>query len=404
MEQFRPNLPDEGNWSGDTLTRSGFVWSFKLWRYSKGSNTVKRVAIIGAAGYVGLELARQLRGVDYEVNAVTRENGRFLLRDSGFNIVPPGDIASLKTVDIVVNLAYPSTGPLQYYPTRNEEILGQIKTITGPGTRIIHVSTQAVFGYGFERPVVTGPVDTVRDYAYVEAKIQLENLLVRQFNSNSVQIVRLGNVWGPGSPNWTVALVNKVLFGEPVGIEGIDGYCNATDVANTASYLSFLIDSDELRGLHFYHLAELSSHRWSTWIKRIETALGQDSVMLPNLPLTADNWKQELREAFTPLRPGPLYRSLAGSRVSGSAVRALIRTIGDQQFNKAKKRFVKTLPSGYTLGPSEATFLNLMSCQTQFQTQVLDRWQPPVDFETSWSRVEAWMNTAGYSVSGIQKC
>ena len=404
MEPFRPSSPDKATTDDDTVHLSDFWWSSKFGHYRKGSITVKRVAIIGAAGYVGLELARQLRGVDYEVNAVTRENGKFLLRDSGFNIVRPVDIASLKTVDIVVNLAYPSTGPLQHYPTRNEEILRQIKSVAGPRTRIIHVSTQAVFGYGFERPIVTGPVEMVRDYAYIEAKIQLENLLVRQFNSNSVQIVRLGNVWGPGSPNWTVALVNKVLFGQPVGIEGIDGYCNATDVGNTASYLSFLIDSDELRGLHYYHLAELSSHRWSTWIKRIEAALGQETVLLPNLPPSADNWKQEVREALAPLRPRPLYRNLATNRVSGSAVRALIRTMGDQQFNKAKKRFAKTLPSGYSLGPSEGTFLNLMSCQTQFETQVLDRWQPPVDFETSWSRVEAWMNTAGYSVSGIRKC
>lgn len=364
---------------------------------------MKRVVIIGAAGYVGLELAKQLRGADFEVNAVTRENGKFLLGDCGFRIVAPSEMASLGNVDVVVNLAYPASGPVQHYPTRNREILAQIKAVMGPRSRLIHVSTLAVFGFGLDRPIRTAPVKMVRDYPYIEAKIELENLLTDQFGSSSVQIVRLGNVWGPGSQTWTVAFANKILFGEPVGVEGIDGYCNATDVANAASYLSFLIDTDDLHGHNFYHLAELSGHRWSAWIDRIESTLGQKAVRLPSLPADPANWREEFGLAFAALKPRPLYRSLAEKRVSGSAMRTFIRRIGDQKFDSVKKRYAKALPSGYTLTPSEAAFLNIVSCQTQFETRVLDQWRPVVDFEGSWSRVEAWMDAAGYAISG-RKC
>lgn len=365
---------------------------------------MKRVVVIGAAGYVGLELARQLRGVDYEVIAVTRDNGKFLLRDSGFSITTPDDIASVGTADVVVNLAHPTSGPLQHYPRRNQEILGQIRAVMGRRSRLIHVSTQAVFGFAMDRPVFTGPVKMVRDYPYIEAKVELENLLIDEFADNSLQVVRLGNVWGPGSPTWTVAFVNKVLFGEPVGIEGIDGYCNATDVANAASYLAFLIGMDDLRGHQFYHLAELSEHRWSDWIKKIEVALGQEAVLLPHLPQDPDNWRQEVREALSPLRPGPLYRNLASSRISGSRLRALVRNVGDQQFDKVKKRYAKSLPSGYSVGPGEKAFLNIVSCEKRFETHVLKEWQQPVDFDLSWSRVEAWMRAAGYTINGESSC
>lgn len=365
---------------------------------------MKRVAVIGAAGYVGLELARQLRGTDDEITAITRENGRFLLSSFEFNIVAPEEISSLGAVDVVINLAYPTSGAPHQYPAKNKDILGQINAISGPNTRLVHVSTQAVFGYDFERPIVAGPVRLVRDYAYIEAKIELENLILNQFSSNSVQIVRLGNIWGPGSPNWTVALVNKTLFGEPVGVEGVDGFCNATDVANAASYLSFLIGRDELRGHHFYHLAEMSPYRWSSWIERIETALGQKAVRVPSLDRSPSGLKAEFQETFSSLRPGTLYRNLYANRVSGSSLRTLIRGMGERRYGSAKKRFTKALPTGYSLTAIERTVLNIMSAQTQFETHVLTQWTPPVDFEESWSRVEAWLIGAGYTITGLQNC
>ena len=363
-----------------------------------------RVAIIGAAGYVGLELSRQLSDAKFEVSAVARENGKFLLRDFGFKIVAPQDIASLGKVDVVVNLAYPTSGSPHNYPFRNIEILDQIKAITGPFTRIIHISTQAVFGYALDRPIFTGPAKMVRDFAYIEAKIELENLILRNFASHSVQIVRLGNVWGPGSGAWTVPLINKVLFGEPVGVDGVDGYCNFTDVANTASYLAFLVATDDLHGHQFHHLAEMSAYRWSTWIDKIETALQQKSVRQPNLSPDPVSLKQEVRNAFSPVLPGPLYRNLIWDRRSGSVLRSLLRRVGDQRFQSIKNRSPKTFVSGYKLGPAEKTFLHIMSCQTQFATSVLEQWQPPVSVEESWSRVEHWMSDAGYSIRRGNTC
>ncbi len=360
---------------------------------------MKRVSIVGAAGYVGLELARQLRGRNLEVIAVARENGKFLLSNSGFTVVAPKDVNSIGKVDVVVNLAYPTSGPQQHYPTRNTELLGQIKTLMGPSSRLIHASTHAVFGYGMDRPISTGPVQLVSDYAYIEAKIELENLLLEEFGSQSLQIVRLGNVWGPGSGAWTVSLVNKILFGEPVSVAGVDGYCNATDVANAASYFSFLIDSDQLRGLHFYHLAEMSAHRWSAWITRIENALGQDSVQQPNLASFPDSFQKEVRQAISSIMPGSLYRNLVWSRTAGSKLRSVTRRLGDSRFEIIKKRSAKTLPSGYSLGTADKLFLTIISCGTQFETSVLPEWRPPVSFEDSWSRVEAWMIAAGYSLT-----
>lgn len=367
---------------------------------------MKRVAIIGAAGYVGLELARQLQGVDIEVNAIARENGRFLLRDLDLRLVSPNELRALGTMDVIVNLAYPTSGSTVSYPTRNQEILDQISVLKGPSARLIHVSTQAVFGLALDRPIVVGPVAQVRDFPYVEAKIQIENLLVKQFATHDIEIVRLGNVWGPGSGTWTVPLVNNVLFGAPVGIEGVDGYCNATDVANAASYLAHLVGRDDLRGIRFHHLAEMSSHRWSKWIDRIESALGQEAVREARTGMGAVNLRQEVRQAISPVMPSALYRNFLSGRLSGSWLRTLSRAMGEERFEAIKsgmKRSVNTLPAGRSLGPDEQRFLEILSCQTQFKTCVLDGWHAPMDFETSWSQIERWMADAGYTVRGVEQ-
>lgn len=359
---------------------------------------MKRIAIIGAAGYVGLELARQLHGVNYEVNAIVRENGRFLLRESGFNLVAPSNILTVGKVDVVVNLAYPTSGSDIQYPTRNKEILTSIKTLMGQDSRLIHVSTQAVFGYNMERPIIVGPVSGVRDYAYIESKIELENLILKEFKRQSVQIVRLGNVWGPGSGTWTASMVNKILFGEPVGVQDVDGYSNATDVANVASYLAFLISNDDLHGIKFHHLAELAEYRWSAWIKRIEAILQQEAVYEPNLPSYSCKIVQELRQAISPAMPRALWKQLNRGRISSSWVRSFKRKIGEVRFDKIKKNYTNapTLPIGYTLGTADNVFLTILSAQIQFETSVVKDWTPPVDFEESWLRVEKWMHSAGY--------
>lgn len=365
---------------------------------------MKRIAIIGAAGYVGMELARQLYGSTYEVNAIVRENGRMLLADSGFNLISPSTLHEVGKVDLVVNLAYPTTGAPHQYPVRNREILDTIKSLMGPSSRLIHVSTQAVFGFGMERPVVVGPVKPVRDYAYIEAKIELENLILHEFYKQSVQIVRLGNVWGPGSGAWTVPMVNKILFGEPVGVLGIDGFCNVTDVANAASYLAHLIAKDDLGGVVFFHLAEMSEYRWSSWVERIEETLGQDAVYETHLPPYAANLTQDVRKAVVPIMPGSLYRKLVWGRYSGSWLRSLVRVLGDNCFAKIKNTSVKSIPNGYSLGTADEMFLTIVSARKRFETSVLKDWIPPVGFEESWSRIENWMGEAGYATKKEKEC
>ena len=357
---------------------------------------MKRIAIIGAAGYVGMELSRHLQAKNYQIFAIVRENGRFLLRNSGFNLVDPSQLGTIGTVDIVVNLAYPTSGLWYNYSDKNREILNSIKRLMAPHSRLIHVSTQAVFGYGMERAIVVGPVPEVRDYCYIEAKVELENLILRELKNQSVQIVRLGNVWGPGS-GWTAQLVSRILFGEPVGIQGVDGFCNVTDVANAASYLSHLIAADNLQGISFFHLAEFSEYRWSIWVKRIEAFLGENALFDSNLPPYPVSLKQEVWNAILPITPAPLYRKFINGRFSASLLKPVLQLLGEKRYARLKKMSPKPLPTGYSLSQADGIFLTILGAGKQFENVLMNDWVPPVGLDESWLRAEQWARSAGYN-------
>ena len=165
-----------------------------------------RVVVIGGAGYVGLALCAELRLRGHDVTAVTRPNGRFLLERMGVRVESPDDLERVGPSEAVINLAYPNRGSVYEYPRRNRELLAIVRRLAAGGARVVHTSTQAVFGFAMEYPIVVGPVPKRRDYLYIESKIQLENLLAHACGGGGLHIVRLGNVWGPASPTWTARL------------------------------------------------------------------------------------------------------------------------------------------------------------------------------------------------------
>lgn len=355
-----------------------------------------KVAVIGGAGYVGLAVCRELSRRGHEVVAVTRANGRFLLEGSGAKVIAPGEVGTLQGSDVVLNLAYPNRGPAFEYPDRNREILEMVRVLAGADGRVVHTSTQAVFGFDFEAHVHAAPVRMRREFAYIEAKIELENLLLAAFAGRSLQIVRLGNVWGPASPTWTAALADKLAFGDPVGVHGRDGYCNATDVGNVADYLAFLIEHPSSpAGAAFHHLAELGAVRWSWWVERMARRLGVEPVLVGDRPTYPPSLSAELAATWRRHSPFAIAREWMYGRMAGSVYRSVVRSMP-----RALHPYLKKTGKGGAMRPlseqGDPVFLTLMSAGTKFETVVRSPWSPPIGADESWERVERWMDEAGY--------
>lgn len=358
------------------------------------------VAVIGAAGFVGMELVNLLEERGHHVIAIARNNGKFLLQKNRCVVLHPSEVTERNDVDVVINLAYPNSGSVHHYSKRNREILRMIKQLAGNSARVIHTSTLAVFGFQLEYPIAPVPVTNRRDYLYVESKIELENLLQKSFSKERLAIVRLGNVWGKKSAAWTAPLIDRLLFGMPVGVVGQDGYSNITDVANVVSYLTFLAEKKQLSSMLFHHLAELSETRWSYWIQKICSVIASQPVYIPSAPHYPQSMGEEITAIFSPVKPRAVYKKLVFGRFTGSLLHSIIGMLPEEYFAQKKQQSIQPLQVRQRYTSADEVFLWVMSCSKNFASITDPEWKPVLTQEQSWERVSAWMEEIGY-VKGL---
>ncbi len=353
------------------------------------------VAVVGAAGFVGRALLRRLEELDIKSTAVVRGLPELSV-DGDFHVAcsQPTALAG-DGFDVVINLAYPTSGLGYEHPEQNAAIGRTVQELVRDGGRLIQVSTLAVFGLVLDRPVCAGPVSEIRDDAYVESKIAAERLFVKQQAERglSLDVVRLGNVWGCASGTWAVPLVQRLVTGRPVGITGAVGHSNTTDVANVASYLAFLIQvGDRGVGVRYHHLAEFSGVAWSEWIEPIAEALGVEQLFADRSALDAPaSGLWEMAGVLAPLRPRSVYRKLSDERITGSWARTLVRQLPTPARSRLKSSGL-VFAADPEYGRAEQTFLAIMAGQREFTSVVHPGWKPVLTKEQSLERVLLWLD------------
>jgi dTDP-4-dehydrorhamnose reductase len=356
--------------------------------------SMARVAVVGAAGYVGQYVSTRLRA-EHDVTGVIRPSSGFLLDRLEVPWVDVGRAPAHDPFDAVVNLAYPTGGSVYDHPHRNRELASAIARLARPGGQILHVSTQAVFGLRLELAPVPQMLPLRRDLLYVETKLEQERLIAAIESAARIDIIRLGNVWGPASSTWTAELARRLLFEEPVSGPH-DSPSNVTDVANVASYIAYLISrEDGGERIRFHHLAELGDQPWSVWIKRMSDQLNVTPVRgdVPEYPETVPGEVSAILRAHS---PKVVARELKDTRLVGSAVRSAIGSLP-----ATAQKTIRSLGSGGS-GPADGGgefdfYLAAAAVQRRFADVLDSQWTPPVDVDASWAAVSRWLDEAGYT-------
>jgi nucleoside-diphosphate-sugar epimerase len=351
----------------------------------------ERIAVLGAAGFVGQALLAELERRGVRATAIVRGDPALALRSDFHDAGPAGG----GRFDAVVNLAYPTTGLPHEQPAINDAIVRTVDGLLADGGRLVHISTLAVFGLALDRPVRPGPVASARDVPYVESKIAAEHALaaLQERRGLALEIVRLGNVVGAASGAWAVPLVQRLLTGRPVGVRGRPGLSNATEVANAAGYLAFLLQEGRAApgAPRFHHLAEFSAVPWMEWIAPLAAALEVEPVLADGSVAAAPaSARAELASALGVLDPRALYRSVAPERVTGSWGRALLRRLPASVVDRVKgPRLVRAAEPAPDR--AEQSFLAIMAVTQEFRSECAAGWTPPVSRDRSIERMLAWL-------------
>lgn len=359
------------------------------------NNLMHKVLVIGGAGYVGKFLIEELIIKGYDVYAITRENGLFLLENYNVKVLLADNIKGMNMkFDVIINLAY-AVGRTFEAKKKNLEIIKIISEAAHEKSVVIHTSSLAVFGFTLDNEIKAERLDNRSDFVYVESKIHFENELLNTLKKQIIHIVRLGNVWGPASKNWTVPIINNIIFEKPVGIRGEDGYSNVTDVRNAASYLCYLLNYEPSSRCNFHHLAEFSSLKWSYWISQISNMLNSQPVFIDMKLRMPNSLMDDLRNSLQYVSPLKIGKYLMEGRKSGSYLRNLFSVLPLSILNKIDMKVNKSV-FDLTDKTVEPVFFAIMTCKKEFRSNIIPGWKPEVSKEKAVENIYKWAKEAGY--------
>ncbi len=352
---------------------------------------MKKIAIIGGLGYVGLHLIDYLKSFDYEITVLGRKN-LTVLRDEEKNIFIR-DINSMpgtEKFDIVVNLAFPTSYSRKKNFDSNRKIAGIIKSFSGKDSIIIHTSTLAVFGTALDIPIKNNRISMRRDSNYPEVKIHMENLLQDEFKNHRLHILRLGNVWGPGAPAWVKQVADRIVFESPFPDNSKSAPSNITYVKNICDFIHWTANDENTGyGIHFHHFAEYFQITWGTIFENFGYALNEDIIYKPFQIAVSGSWLTELKQLLEPIYPEAIFYKMLELRKMSSIAKNIVDIIPTRTRQNLKSYPTKSIKSNSTM---DIVFSN----QVAFKHKIDSDWIPKFSYEKALLETLNYLRDVGY--------
>jgi nucleoside-diphosphate-sugar epimerase len=353
---------------------------------------MKRIAIIGGLGYLGLHLVDYFRRKnDFDITIYGRKNLELFIDPSDNARVEHIDTAQ-GNFDVVVNLAYPQSYSRKKNFAANKSIAQTLLNISRPDTCIIHTSTVAVFGVELDYPIEMKRVKMRRDIPYCELKIHMENVLLDGFKGRNLHIIRLGNVWGPGSVSWLHNVADRLTFREAFPDSAVTACSNITYVSNVCSFIHHLASSETpINSPTLHHMAEFGSITWGKIIEQLGNYLDEKPVYKAMNVITNRSLGIEIKRLISPALPRSLfYRMLEMRRLS--SISATLVDIIPSRFRSVLKR------SGSESISSRDVKDIVFSNPTLFPHFLNSDWKPEFSFDEAFQASVKSLKEAGYLV------
>lgn len=325
----------------------------------------RTIVVTGATGYIGSRLTKRLLGTSGgRVRAFVRDPSKAQgLEQEGAEIAV-GDLTDPHSLSKAVQGAASvyhcaacvdeQAPPDELWAVNVDGTRNLVQAALDAGAqRLIHLSSCAVYGSAQllaideETPIRTGASP------YHDSKVGAEEVVwaARQAGL-PITIARPSQVYGPGSPNFTIRPIEAIRSGKMILIDGGRYLCKPVYIDNLLDGLQVLGDHPQALGQAF-NLVDGYAIPWRLFFGAYAHMLGRDhlpSVPFPIAWLAA--WAEEIRGMLKGQRPTLTRRTVKSLRSTNA-------------FSNQKARRV--------LG-----------------------WVPAVGFEEGMRRTHAWLTDAGY--------
>ena len=267
---------------------------------------VRRVAVTGAAGYIGRKLVTALE-LDSTVESVVAidllplaghvsSKVAFLRHDI---TLPFATALSDHRVDALVHLAFVLNPSRDRNRSREVNVGGALQALrscaqAGVG-HVVYLSSSTVYGAHPDNPAELteeSPMRPVSGFQYGEDKVEVEGLLddwVKRDPRMTASVLRACPVMGPSADNFIAAAFSKPFL---VGVSGHDPgmqLCHEDDAVEVIRACTLA------RSEGVYNVAGDGTIHWSEMVR----AMGRRLVRLPAwiiYPLTELTWRLRLQQ------------------------------------------------------------------------------------------------------------
>ncbi len=327
--------------------------------------TTQTILVTGATGFIGGHLARRLVQEGARVRALVRSPHKAApLADLGVEIIP-GDITDPEAVRAATRGASIVYHAAAWADEQGDRDAVWAVNVTGTQhmvdaaiaegvDRFIHLSSCAVYGSLQRMDIDESTPPRMSGRVYHDSKVAAEEVVFAAYRDHGLPVVvaRPSQVYGPGSPQFTIRAIEAVKAGKIILVDGGKHFAKPIYIDNLIDALVLCAQVDEAIG-EALNLTDGPPVTWKTFFEAYGRMVGVTSF--PSAPYS-------VAYAFALFKE--IKSKLTGKRTSIN--REVVKTFrSHNSFSNAKARRI--------LG-----------------------WEPAIDFEEGMRRTEAWLREQGY--------
>jgi len=255
------------------------------------------VLVTGAAGFIGSRLVELLIQDQVKVKALLRSGVQFprferpgCLPCRGDVTIPDSLIPATKDCRIIFHCAYGEGGLNEARRVNVEGTLNVLREALKAGTRrVVFVSSIAVHGTSLPEIVHENQPYVTQGSPYEISKAEAERSALEFGRRNGIEVViiRPALVYGPGSPLWTVRLLQRIKYEKILLVGGGRGVANLIYVDDVAREMMRAASAPDIAGEPFFS-SGTDAVTWHDLLARYSQMLGK------SLPASCPRWRAKL--------------------------------------------------------------------------------------------------------------